>query len=351
MIDQLFPKALTVVKNNLEVNPGEEVLILIDGSVSAEVLTAFRLAVTEAGASVSVQTYEPLSYHPVSEHCRFAGASLRQSSLRLPRPVMAAISAADAVLIINSELELLFVPTLRELFTTSQIGKTEQRVRVINIPMLTGENMERLMPESSEEVGSVHATTIKGGKLMSEASRARITTPAGTDLSMSLGQYHIILHHGIVGPGTLQVLPAGQVTRVPNDNSAEGVLVIDRTVAAYDYKALSEPITFVVERGDVVDVKGGVEAARMCRFLESFDDPNMYHVTELAFGTNPRCRIIGVAPPCEDTHTHGCVSLALGTDVHIGGSVRSHAHCDMTMEAASLELDGRMAVQEGKISY
>lgn len=93
-----------------------------------------------------------------------------------------------------------------------------------------------------------------------------------------------------------------------------------------------------------------MEAKRVGRFLASLDDDGeAYHLTELGVGTNKRCKLTGVAGPAEDTHTLGCVSLALGADIHLGGETRSACHLDMTMRSATLKLDGQLIVERGRL--
>jgi hypothetical protein len=72
-------------------------------------------------------------------------------------------------------------------------------------------------------------------------------------------------------------------------------------------------------------------------------------LTELAVGVNPKCKFSGIGAPAEDTHVLGCVSLALGCDVHVGGSHVGPAHIDMTMRYPSITVDGKqLTVENGR---
>jgi 2,5-dihydroxypyridine 5,6-dioxygenase len=214
---------------------------------------------------------------------------------------------------------------------------------------LTTEDALRMLPTSHEEVEHQAQLVRVCGARFDAARSAHVTSAAGTDLHLLLGQWQTRLHLGIAPPGGLQVLPAGQITRVPNDNSANGVVVIDRSIADGDYRALTEPVILHVKSGKVVSIEGGLEAEKTRLFLERLDDERVYHLTELAIGTNPRCRFAGVGGPAEDTHTWGTVSLALGCDVHIGGGVPGPVHIDMTMLSPSLALDGIEIVRQGRL--
>ena len=339
MFISMLPQASTVVQHCLKVQPGDEVLLVSDESLGDDMSRAFRAAAVQAGAKESFITYEPSHRYPPKEHGRFAGASLSTEDIKIPAPLLAAMGAADAILLLNSDLVMFFAKAFKELI---------QRKRIVSLAYLTFPNAQRMLPSSAQEVEDIRRSVEVGGEALGSARQARVTSPQGTDINFTLGQYPVMVHSGVVGYGSMPLLPAGQVVRVPDDGSASGRLVVDRTISVHDYKALEEPITFHVENGDVVQIEGGLEAKRLQKWLDDLNFPGMYHLTELAFGTNPRCRLIGVLPGCEDTHSWGTVSLALGCDVHLGGSVRAPAHCDMTLHSASLELDGKTIIKDGR---
>jgi hypothetical protein len=104
-----------------------------------------------------------------------------------------------------------------------------------------------------------------------------------------------------------------------------------------------------IEKGYVREISGGWEAHDLRRFLEELGGGEIYHVTEMAVGTNKRCIRCGVAAPAEDTHAAGSVTIALGCDVHLGGSIRAPAHIDCTTHRGTLQIGGMNIVSDGKI--
>lgn len=339
---RLLDQALVLLRDNLGLRGGEHLLILGDGTVGPEIVAAARCAAVALGARPIELTFDPETQRPIHEYCRFAGASLLDLPPSLPRAVLAAVAVAERAIFAISDSSIFFSPEVRE---------AASRCPALSLNYLTTEHALRLLPESREEAQALVDLTREVERLVASARRARVTSTAGTDLTLALGQYRVFVQDGAPAPNRAwrQLLPAGQVSRVPDDQSAEGVLVIDRSMCAFDFRELREPVRLTVQRGDVVSIEGGLEAERLRRFLADFDDPAMRHLTELGVGTNRRCRFTGVAFPWEDTHTLGCVSMALGCDVHLGGRVRGSAHIDMTQRFASLELDGRLVVSEGKL--
>ena len=341
----LIPQAQTLVRHNLQAKPGEHILLVWDGTVSRPLLDACQAVLAADRIRADTLIYQPLARRARREYCYFAGASLRPDETQIPPILHAAIEASDAVVLLCSDMDLMMAPGWKGLLDQAGSDKVP---RMLFLPYLTTEDTLRMLPTSEEEVTTQHNLVKAVGDTF-EAREAHITSEAGTDLHMTLGQWSTRLHFGIAPPGGLQVLPAGQITRVPDDESAEGTLVIDRSIADNDYKALTEPVTLHITAGNVTRIEGGAEARRFERFLASFDDPRIYHVTELGVGTNPRCYFDGIGGPAEDTHTWGTVSMAVGCDTHIGGGVPGPAHIDMTMRYPTLTLDGREVVRSGKL--
>ena len=45
------------------------------------------------------------------------------------------------------------------------------------------------------------------------------------------------------------------------------------------------------------------------------------------------------------------MSVALGCDVHLGGEVKAKAHMDSTSFFPTLELDGKVVVEKGRLLF
>jgi 2,5-dihydroxypyridine 5,6-dioxygenase len=343
----LLAQARAVVSDCLQVKKGEQVLIVWDGTIGEELVSASQIALSELGADWYLLTYEPVAYRPVSEFCLFAGASLREGGFKIPPILQAGLDSCDASLLLISDMELLFAPKWADMLGGR--GSNGGKRMVLLGPHTSTEVARRTLPRSREEVEELKTLVERCGEVIGKASHGRVRSDNGTDLSFDLGQYEVRAHTGVAKNGTLAGLPGGQVTRVPDDGSAQGTLVIDRSVAAPGDKALSEPITLKVKDGNVVSIEGGLEAKALDAFLQSLGTPSIYHLTELGIGTNRRCRLSGLGHHPEDTHTYGTVSFALGCDVHIGGQVRAPAHIDMTMRFPALSVDGRDVVRDGAI--
>ena len=347
MADTLLVKrALVILKNNLLLKPDENLLIIADGSAEPCLKEAMEAAGAAVGAEVHSMSYSPKRYVVERQYCRFGGAW--QLDGILSTVIGAALKAADCAVFINSDMDVFFSPYLREALSDG--------TRIILLCYLFNrDRFLRLMPETSEEVSEVRAITEKYYKVMQKATHARLTSPAGTDIRVILGANRAGCSTGVVGGkeggfvGGMELLPGGQVIRCPDKGSAEGTIVLNRSLMAHEYTKLHEPIELTVKNGYVVEINGNNEAERFKAFLAGWSDPEIYNVTELGIGTNRRCRFAGICAPAEDTHAEGMATLAFGNDTHLGGSTKAPCHIDSTMWQPSLELDGELVVDRGKL--
>ena len=346
---ELFNRARVALRHCAFVKTGNEVLIVSDGTLSPRIIHAFTAAAHADGGRVSHVVYTPRVHIPMKRFCTFAGMSLDPSPAEPPLPVRGALHEADVIVLLTSDLTLYFSQALKEALS---MGK-----RMISSIYITEENLLSLFPESEEEVIALDELTQAVGRAFEPGGRVRFTSPAGTDFECTVGQYGLKCSGGRIrqagssaGKRFLpEFIPGGQVTRVPDDKSARGVIVLNRSIAAREFRELTEPITLEIEKGYVRKISGGWEARDLDRFLEELGGGEMYHITEVGLGTNKRCIRCGVAAPAEDTHTAGSVTFALGCDVHLGGSVRAPAHIDCTTHRGNFYVEDVQIVQEGKI--
>ena len=340
----LFARARVALKFGFALKSGESVALVTDTNTDEILSRAFLRAIEAEGGQVTHIGYEPLRWIPMKKFGVFAEASLGLYPVGWPEPVLAAARVVDCVVVLTSDLQTIFQKEFRQIATER---------RVAWLPYLDGAQAARLLPETEEEVLFLDHVTSVVGEAVSQADEVHVTSPGGTDLRLRLGDYPVnwgtgVYHEG-QGYGGLELWPGGQISRMPNDGTAQGTLVIDRSINAPEYKELVDPIVFTVEDGYVTNLEGGVEANRLKAFLAARDDDGeQFHVTELGIGTNPRCEFAGIAGPSEDTHTDGCVSFALGADTHLGGNTSAGCHIDMTMYGATAFLDGIPVVEKGR---
>jgi len=122
------------------------------------------------------------------------------------------------------------------------------------------------------------------------ASRMRITTAAGTDLSLTIDtkRYRWISNRGVARPGGVVILPAGEVATFPA--AIDGVFVADfafniNVFTECDSRLRDHPVVVWIEAGRAVKYECAEPITK--KLLDAcFARPHACNVGELGFGTN-----------------------------------------------------------------
>ncbi len=306
-----------VVRVCARVQPGELVCIAADLNTLA-IAQALLEAVREAGAEPVLVTMTPRRAHGNEP----------------PRVVAAAMKAADAVI---------QPVTYAMTHTDATRDALRAGARVLVLRGVTEDIMTHgAMLADYDEVDRI---TRDVQRLLTEAKTARVGTPSGTDLSMSLaGRGAVALTGRVGGPGTFAAMPDGEAAISPVEGSAEGTLVVDHTMD--NLGLLDAPIRMTVRAGRVTAIEGGA-AAKALRDMVAASDANATNIAEFAIGTNDRARLIGSMT--EDKKLRGSVHVAIGDNHVIGGTVVSELHLDGLLLRPTVELDGRTVVEDGRL--
>lgn len=170
------------------------------------------------------------------------------------------------------------------------------------------------------------------------ASTARVTSPAGTDVTMSIAGRRGRALHGFANTVDISAGYCLEASLAPVEGTADGVIVVNASIPGVSLIG-SEPVRIHMEKGMAVAIEGGAEARQFRDLLASFNDPLVYNLGELGVGMNPKCVLDGTM--LSDESVYGSIQLALGTSAYIGGTVKAAAHYDTILTDATLELDGQ----------
>jgi leucyl aminopeptidase (aminopeptidase T) len=178
------------------------------------------------------------------------------------------------------------------------------------------------------------------------ADRVRVTSPAGTDVAMSiLGRAPKGWYTGICRePGEVSAFPGGEVSLPPLEGTTEGVIVLEQTIT--DLGLLDEPVRLEVEAGLVTRITGGEAAARLERLIEGVEGAR--NIGELGIGLNPLARISGDIT--ETKKAAGTAHMAIGDNAGgYGGVVECALHLDGMLMAPTVEVDGEPLMVDGEL--
>ena len=142
------------------------------------------------------------------------------------------------------------------------------------------------------------------------------------------------------------LFPTGEMNVAPVEGSANGKLVIDLTM--HHLGRLWTPIELIVEQGRVVRIEGGADARILRDYLETYGDENAYMCpAEASVGVNAKAVVRGIQR--EDKNIMGTMHFGLGTNIDVGGSVKSKIHMDGVILEPTLYVDGKKKIDHGRI--
>ncbi|MCL9818139.1 aminopeptidase [Natronocalculus amylovorans] len=314
---EMADAATGIVNECLDVQPGEEVLVLGDAKKKT-VAQSIATAVSAAGAE-SITMIMPL---------------LESHGNEPPRTVADAMKSADVV----------FTCTTHAItHTRSRLEAAETGTRFGILRSVTDDMMiEGAMSVDFEEL---RRRTEAVRDVLDAASDVHVTSDKGTDITFSVegcsafsldGYFHE--NYGFA------TLPPGESPTHPKEGTANGKIVID--VSMDNIGQLDEPITLHVGDGFVTDVTGGSQADELQQIIDE-NDENAGNIAEFAIGTNPKAKLIGNL--AEDKKLAGTVHFAVGDNESLGGTLKSSIHLDGVVRTPTVELDGVVVVDNGQI--
>jgi len=297
------------------VTAGEEVLVVCN-PVTEEIGALMRIEAQGDGADATLAVISERETHAAEP----------------PRPVAAAMAAADVVL----------APTIQSLsHTAARKAASEAGVRIATLPGVTEEMLARLMNGDLEEMRRRGWAIVN---LMNRGARVRISDANGSDLRFSIeGREGIVDAGELSGRGAFGNLPCGEGFIAPVEGSAEGTLVVDGSIAAVGL--VESPVQLTIEGGHLVGATGG-EGARLMELLTPHG-PDGTNVAELGIGTNEEAILTGNI--LEDEKIFGTAHVAFGASAGIGGTVQVPVHLDVVVKEPTVEIDGEAILGGGEL--
>ena len=118
-----------------------------------------------------------------------------------------------------------------------------------------------------------------------------------------------------------------------------------------DLGILKEPIELEVKKGKIIEIRGGEEAKKVKRWLESLNDPKMYYLAHVCYGFNPGAKLTGLCT--EDERIWGSTEWGIGHQgpMFQGDLGPAVSHADGICLNSTVWLDDELLMEEGKIVH
>jgi leucyl aminopeptidase (aminopeptidase T) len=240
-----------------------------------------------------------------------------------PAPVAAAMADADVVL----------APTTKSLsHTRARKRACDAGARAATLPGITEEVMIAGLDADYEAIARGCQEVLAQ---VADAAEIRVTTPAGTDLTVEPGDREWLTDTGMVHEsGDFSNLPAGEVFVSPE--TANGTYVVDGTMMPHGL--VEEPLRFEVADGYVTHIADDAVREQVEAGREEVGDAAA-NLAELGIGTNVGVTEL-VGSVLLDEKAAGTVHVAIGDDASIGGDTEAPLHLDGIIRDPTVYADG-----------
>ena len=324
---------------NLElcgVHEGETIAVLSQMDERIEYADAFMAAARRLGATpFHVRLPEASSGLSGDAGAWTVGAT----PLANNRPAVEALKQADLV------IDLMFL-----LFSKEQFEIQEAGVRML-LCMEPVDNLARMFPTKDQR-----RRVETSEELIGNASTMRFTNAAGSDLVYQRGDYGVMTEYGYTDtPGRWDHWPSAFLFTSGNDDGVDGKVVIDRgdIIITPFKKYVQDPVEVTIERGMIVDIRGGVDAEMLRDYIAEFDDEKAYGISHIGWGCNEKARWSGLQNDgrsigMESRAFYGNVLFSTGPNTELGGTNDTSCHIDIPMRNCSMYLDDEPVLVDGE---
>ena len=314
------------------VREGEKVIVLSQGNERLDYADAFLAA----GQRLGAQMYHMRLPTPVPAG---GGWEVGKTGLAANPDAVEALKKADMV------VDLIFL-----LFSEEQMAIQAAGARVLTAvepaPLLA-----RLLPTKE-----LRERVEVGAEILAKAKIMRITSPHGTDVIYRLGVYPTMSEYGYTDePGRWDHWPAAFVFTGAADDGVDGQIVVAPGDVLLPFNSyVRDPITYTIENGMIVDIRGGLDAELVKSYMASFNDPKGFGMSHVGWGLDHRAQWHGLTQfpggmGMELRSFFGNVMFSTGPNNELGGPNDTACHLDIPMRRCSLFLDDEPIVVDGDV--
>ncbi len=313
---ELYSAAQVAVRDCMGLQPGERAAVITDEPCRAIGLAMFHV-VKDFGNEVFLVEITP-----------------RRTNGEEPPPEVAEMM---------QKMDVVLIPTSKSMTHTNAKRSAQAKgVRIATLPGVTEDMMVRCMNADYHKIAEL---TNKLVAIMEPTSVIRVTSPAGTDITMPMKGRKAIPSHGLFREkGKGGNLPTGEAFLAPLEDQSHGVVIVDGSMAGVGICKTS--IKIVVKDGYAGEITGGEEAKKLVELLAIHGQLSR-NVAEFGIGTNDKAKITGVI--LEDEKVLGTVHIAFGDNVSMGGTINVQSHLDGLILSPTVWFDDKKIMENGKL--
>ena len=184
---------------------------------------------------------------------------------------------------------------------------------------------------------------------LQNAKKVEVTHGEGTNLTFTTTNRPVQVRDGIIDQEDIskgnytESLPSGTVGVAPIETSAEGTVVFDQATALMGKILRGLRLVFQNGKLSTFDGKDNLDAfAGVYRAAKGDKD----RIGSFTIGLNPNAKHMGINT---DELVQGAVTIGIGSNKEIGGNNDATFGFAQTLTKATVKLDGKPLISEGKI--
>lgn len=227
------------------------------------------------------------------------------------------------------------------------VQRNNKKLRTLCLPCMHTDVFVRLFAHTNHATLKVYLEKVR--EMIEGAKHIHMTSPAGTDVEFNNNpEYPVFSRNGYADtPGTHQL--AGMIAWAPELDSINGVIAADGSIVP-QFGVAEEPVFIYLEKGTIVKITGGRQAAEFEQYLRSFNHPQMLRPAHTCVGFHPNAKLTGQIG--EDERIWGGSQWGFGNvGIHLipPDGIPAPSHIDCTCLNTSFYLDGRQITDKGVV--
>jgi leucyl aminopeptidase (aminopeptidase T) len=356
--------AKIVVKDSLKIN-SRDVVIITTWDHTIDVANAMAVECFKQGADAMISLWTDEYYYGLLRE-------LSEESLQIPSKICEAFTEAETATINmfglkNPEGLKKVSPSKTNAWSEGERKahyprNIERKIRNVTLPLalltperakVYGFNFERWKKVMNNALTMDLKKIAKTGKdiaaKLENAHKAELTARNGTKLTFELGKRPVHVDDGIIDKNDIAKksfdaqLPAGSVLTTLIEKSGDGKVIFDRPLQQMGFNIAG--IKWQFKKGKLVSMKAKKNLEPISKQFEKASG-DKDKIGFLQIGLNPKAEYGYLM----DHIVEGAVQIGIGDNEYIGGKNSSSFGMVATLSRATLKIDGKPIIKNGKIS-
>lgn len=183
-----------------------------------------------------------------------------------------------------------------------------------------------------------------------KGNTCRVTTKLGTDVTLNIKDRIGNYCPGFVDAESKLGSPPDIESNVsPVEEDSNGVIFIDGSVTCPEIGLLDSVIELPIKNGKITEFKSknSKYVEILNTMFKSIGSDKAYTLAECGIGFNPKAKLQGIM--LTDEGAAGCLHFGFGSNSTVGGKNKVPFHLDFVLRDATVEIDGKKIIIDGKL--